>query len=158
VAPSCKGRGICPSCGGKRMTDIAAHLTERVVPFVPVRQFVLSFPYWLRYHLAYDHARCTAVLKIFVRAVLGFYRRRARERGVLAGRSGSVTFVQRFGSAANLNLHAHAIVLDGVFTEALNGELLFHRADPPSDADIAALVTRMVASRWKSWARVHSKR
>jgi len=45
VPLSCKGRGFCPSCGGKRMTDIAAHLTDHVVPFVPVRQFVLSFPY-----------------------------------------------------------------------------------------------------------------
>src|SRR5688572_11099958 len=110
------------------MTDIAAHLTDRVVPFVPVRQFVLSFPYWLRYRLAYDHTRCTAVLKIVMRAVLGFYRLRAREHGVQEGRSGSVTFVQRFGSAANLNLHAHAIVLDGVFVEAPGGELRFHRA------------------------------
>jgi hypothetical protein len=59
------------------MTDIAAHLTDHVVPFVPVRQFVLSFPYWLRYGLAYDHDRCTAVLKIFMRAVHGYYRRRA---------------------------------------------------------------------------------
>jgi hypothetical protein len=140
VPRSCKGRGFCPSCGGKRMTDIAAHLTDHVVPLVPVRQFVLSFPYWLRYRLAYDHDRCTAVLKIFLRAVLGFYRRRARERGVPGGRGGSVTFVQRFGSAANLNLHAHAIVLDGVFAEAPNGELRFHAAAPPSDADIAALL------------------
>jgi len=100
VPLSCKGRGFCPSCGGKRMTDIAAHLTDCVMPLVPVRQFVLSFPYWLRYRLAYDHDRCTAMLRIFIRAVLGFYRRRARERGVLGGRSGSVTFVQRFGSAA----------------------------------------------------------
>ena len=123
VPLSCKGRGFCPSCGGKRMTDVAAHLTDHVVPFVPVRQFVLSFPYWLRYRLAYDHDRCTAVLKIFMRAVLGFYRRHAREHGVLGGRGGSVTFVQRFGSAANLNLHAHAIVLDGVFAETPNGEL-----------------------------------
>ena len=51
------------------MTDIAAHLTDHVVPFVPVRQFVLSFPHRLRYRLAYDHARCTAVLRIFMRAV-----------------------------------------------------------------------------------------
>ncbi len=26
VALSCKGRGFCPSCCGKRMTDIAAHV------------------------------------------------------------------------------------------------------------------------------------
>ena len=62
------------------MTDIGAHLTDHVVPLVSVRQFVLSFPYWLRYRLAYDHDRCTAVLQIFIGAVLGFYRQRARTR------------------------------------------------------------------------------
>ena len=35
-------------------------------------------------------------------------------QGVVTGRSGSVTFVQRFGSAADLNLHAHAIVLQAL--------------------------------------------
>jgi hypothetical protein len=66
---------------------------------------------------AHPSTTYTAVLKIFIRAVLSYYRRRAREHGVLGGRSGSVTFVQRFGSAANLNLHAHTIVLDGVFAD-----------------------------------------
>jgi hypothetical protein len=35
---SCKGRGFCPSCGGRRMTDRAAHLVDHVFPHVPVRQ------------------------------------------------------------------------------------------------------------------------
>ena len=30
---SCKGRGFCPSCGGKRMTGLAADLTDRVMAF-----------------------------------------------------------------------------------------------------------------------------
>jgi hypothetical protein len=38
VAFSCKGRGFCPSCGGRRMTERAAHLVDRVWPEVPVRQ------------------------------------------------------------------------------------------------------------------------
>ena len=33
---SCKGRGFCPSCGGRRMTEAAAHLVEVVLPRVPV--------------------------------------------------------------------------------------------------------------------------
>jgi transposase-like zinc-binding protein len=40
VAFSCKGRGFCPSCGGRRMADTAAWLVDRVLPFVPVRQWV----------------------------------------------------------------------------------------------------------------------
>ena len=39
---SCKGRGWCPSCGGRRMTERAAHLVDAVLPWVPVRQWVLT--------------------------------------------------------------------------------------------------------------------
>ena len=49
---SCKGRGWCPSCGGRRMTERAAHLVDAVLPWVPVRQWVLTVPYRLRYQMA----------------------------------------------------------------------------------------------------------
>ena len=49
---SCKGRGVCPSCGGRRMAERAAHLVDHVFPDVPVRQWVLSLPHRLRYQLA----------------------------------------------------------------------------------------------------------
>jgi hypothetical protein len=58
VAFSCKGRALCPSCGGRRMAEPAAHLVDHVIPDVPVRQWVLSLPYRLRYRLAWDHDRC----------------------------------------------------------------------------------------------------
>ena len=48
---------------------------------VPVRQWVLSLPYRLRYLLAWDHALARAVLGVFVRVLLGFQRRRARLYG-----------------------------------------------------------------------------
>ena len=51
---SCKGRSVCPSCCGRRMTDTAAHLMDSVFPHVPARQWVLSVPFALRYRLAYD--------------------------------------------------------------------------------------------------------
>ncbi|MDP1901156.1 MAG: transposase zinc-binding domain-containing protein [Rubrivivax sp.] len=44
VAFSCKRRGICPSCGARRMAQTAAHLVDHVIPHVPVRQWVLSLP------------------------------------------------------------------------------------------------------------------
>jgi hypothetical protein len=34
VAFSCKRRGFCPSCCGRRMNDAALHLTDRVIPEV----------------------------------------------------------------------------------------------------------------------------
>ncbi|HIE94708.1 MAG TPA: IS91 family transposase, partial [Acidobacteria bacterium] len=48
---SCKSRALCPSCGGRRMTERAAHLVDHVFPRVPVRQWGLSLPYRLRYRL-----------------------------------------------------------------------------------------------------------
>ena len=39
VGFSCRGRGFCPSCGGRRMSELAAHLVERVLPRVPIRQW-----------------------------------------------------------------------------------------------------------------------
>jgi hypothetical protein len=40
-----------------------------VLPYVPVRQWVLSLPYRLRYLLAWNHELCRAVLAVFVGAV-----------------------------------------------------------------------------------------
>jgi len=52
VAFPCKARGFCPSCTGRRRADSAAHLTDEALPRVPVRQWVLSLPFEVRYRLA----------------------------------------------------------------------------------------------------------
>lgn len=43
VAFYCKRRGFCPSCGGRRMAQTAAHLVDHVIPNVPIRQWVIYF-------------------------------------------------------------------------------------------------------------------
>jgi len=149
VAFSCKGRGFCPSCGGRRMTERAAHLVDHVFPDVPVRQWVLTLPSRVRYALAWDHALCRAVVAVFVRAVLGWYRRQARRTGVSNGRGGAVVIVQRFGSALNLNVHLHALVLDGMFADGANdadGALRFHGAPAHPAPDLMPLLVT-VATR-----------
>ncbi len=137
---SCKRRGFCPSCGGRRMAEQAAHLVDHVLPHVPVRQWVLSLPHRVRYLLAWNHKLCRAVLGVAVRAVLGFYRHRARRAGVRGGRSGAVTVIQRFGGGLQLNVHFHTLLLDGVFAEGADGALQFHAAEPPSDEEVARLL------------------
>ena len=102
VAFSCKKRGFCPSCMGRRMADTAARLVEEVLPRVPVRQFVLSFPFELRYRLAWDGDLLSAMLAVFLRVVQGHYQRQTKAVGHAGGRCGAVTFVQRFGSSLNL--------------------------------------------------------
>src|SRR5436309_11868758 len=115
------------SCGGRKMADTAAHLVERVFPWVPVRQWVLSLPFKLRYRMAYDSEFLADILNIFVRAVFDELRRRARESsGLKQLQCGAVTFVQRFGSAVNLHVHFHAIVLDGIYAAGPDGRPEFH--------------------------------
>jgi ribosomal protein S27E len=111
VPYSCKKRCICSSCGGRRMADTAAHLVDRVFPRVPVRQWVLSLPYALRYRLAYDASLVSDVLAIFTRTVFASLIRRAREFGAeRRPQCGAVSFIQRFDSALRLNLHVHMLI------------------------------------------------
>jgi len=137
---SCKGRALCPSCGGRRMTERAAHLLDHVFPDVPVRQWVLSLPYRLRYQLAWNHDLCRRIVAVFLHAVLGFLRARARDGGVADGRGGAVAVIQRFGGALNLNLHVHALVLDGVFAKNPTGALNFHPVRRLTALDVAEVL------------------
>jgi hypothetical protein len=143
VAFSCKGRGFCPSCCGRRMCALAAHLVDGVLGGLPICQWVLTLPYRLRYRLAYHHHLCRAVLAEFVRAVLAFERRRARQQGI-EGRGGAVTAIQRCGSALNTNIHFHTLVAEGVFKHWPNGSQRFVPASaPPTDAEVARLLVAM---------------
>ncbi len=115
VAFSCKGRGFCPSCGARRMTDSAAFLTDEVLPAKPLRQWVLSLPFALRFLLATD-PRTTSVLGIVYRTISAHILQKARLTA--SGATGAVTLIQRFGSALNLNVHLHMLVLDGAYSSA----------------------------------------
>jgi len=48
VAFSCKGRGLCPSCGAKRAAELAAFLQDEVVEEVGHAQWVFTIPKMLR--------------------------------------------------------------------------------------------------------------
>jgi hypothetical protein len=135
---SCKGRGFCPSCGGRRMTERAAHLVDAVLPRVPVRQWALTVPYRLRYQMAWNHGLSRAVLGVYARVLLDVYARGARERGIDGGQTGMVTALQRAGGALNANLHFHTLVLDGVLVEEPGGALALHPTPASSDAEVAA--------------------
>jgi hypothetical protein len=136
------------------MTELAAHLTDHVLGGRPVRQWVLTLPHRLRYALAWDHELCRAVLGVFIRALLGFERRRGTDRGIRGGRGGAATAIQRFGSALNLNVHFHTLALQGVFVDDGCGGLRFAPNPEPSDAEVETLlltvarrITRLVKHR-----------
>jgi len=102
VAFSCKRRGFCPSCGARRMVESAAHLVDHVFPEVPVRQFVLTFPFPLRFLLAANPKALTDVLGVVQRSISTFVIRQAGFTLASGAKTGAVTLIQRFGSALNL--------------------------------------------------------
>ena len=127
------------------MTECAARLVDEVLPRVPVRQWVLSLPYRLRYLARVGSRLARAVLAVSVRVLLGFQRHRARRSGIRAGRSGSVTVIQRFGGGLNLNVHFHTLLLDGVFFEGQEGALEFRPLPPPTDDEVGGVLARIAA-------------
>ena len=151
VGFSCKGRGYCPSCNGKRAALAGRHLEEEVLPLAPYRQWTLSVPYRLRW-LALKQP---GVLDVALRALLGRVaaqqRREARRLGV-PGRlhAGAVSFAQYFGSTLQLTPHLHVLCPDGLFTEADDGAVRFVALPPPRPEDVAR-VARSVARRVEKW-------
>jgi hypothetical protein len=81
---------------------------------VPVRQWVLSLPIPLRYLLAAHPHLLTPVLQVIHRAISTFLIKQAGLK-LIEAQTDAITLIQRFGSAANLNIHLHCLVLDGVY-------------------------------------------
>ena len=111
VAFSCKKRGFCPSCGARRMADSAALLVDDILPHQPMRQWVLSFPFPLRFLFASNPKAMTGVLGIVYRAIATHLSHKA---GLTkpAAQTGAVTLIQRFGSALNSE-HTFSHVVSG---------------------------------------------
>ena len=103
LAFSCKKRGFCPSCAGRRMAQQAAHLVEQVIPWVPTRQWVVSVPISLRYWMAASRELTARVHTIIRRTIGQYYVNQAVKRGATRAtvQPGSVTFLQRFGGSIN---------------------------------------------------------
>ena len=58
-------------------------------------------------------------------------------------KTGAVTLIQRFGSAANLNIHLHCLVLDGVY-RTTEGLPVFHAVRAPTAEELQVLLTRII--------------
>jgi hypothetical protein len=151
VAFSCKRRGFCHSCGGRRMAQTAVHLVDHVIPNVPVRQWVLSLPIPLRFLLAAHPHLLTPVLQVIHRAISTFLIKQAglKRRDT---QTGAITLIQRFGSAANLNIHLHCLVLDGVY-RIQNGMPEFHGVRTPTAEQLQSLLSQIIKRIMKALTR-----
>ncbi|MGB5446583.1 MAG: IS91 family transposase [Psychromonas sp.] len=136
---SCKRRGFCPSCGARRMVESAALLVDEIFPEVPVRQWVLSFPFQLRFLLARYPELMGKLLGIIYRALSSYLIKKAEHTKATA-HTGAVTLIQRFGSALNLNIHFHMLFLDGVYVENNNGKQSFKQVKAPTHSELNTLV------------------
>ena len=149
VAFSCKSR-LCPSCQARRAADTAADLVDRLLPAAPFRQYVLTFPWDLRYKLGTDRRFLSELLGGFLRTLFAWQRLRGRRLGVIRragdGHTGAVSFVQRFSGSLGLFPHVHSLVPDGLFLAGSDsaGPLSFVSLPPPTDDDIADLTVRVV--------------
>jgi hypothetical protein len=125
-------RGVCPSCNTRDMVETAAYLCDTVIPLVPMRQWVISFPMRIRHYLQTDTI-LQNVLKIVVDEI--------RKRLILCcpdvpnAQIGAVSFIQHFGAKLNHHPHFHIVVADGIFNNN-GGMLQFHEAFLTQD-DIA---------------------
>ena len=144
VGFSCKGRGFCPSCCGRRMNDVAAHLVDRVLPAAPYRQWVLSYPRRLRLAFARDAKLARDSATVFLREVFRWQRRQAKKLGVKKPKTGAVCFTQRFGSRLDLSVHHHCVLPDGVFTVGEGGVASFVKLARPSEEELEELLVRIV--------------
>lgn len=146
VAFSCKRRGFCPACLGRRMSDTAVHLEQAVLPEAPVRHWVCSFPWGVRAVLGYDRELCRAAASAFAKELSRSLKHRAkRQLGLVSvdhALTGLLAVVQRTDGALRLNTHLHVLALDGVYVEDEQGALRFHSLGTPASAEVADIARR----------------
>jgi hypothetical protein len=129
--------------------DTAAWMADYLLPEADYRQWVLTFPWTMRFRLAADLRLLTGLLRVLLQTLFVWQRRRGRELGIAGGQTGAVTFLQRFGGAMNLNPHVHSVVPDGLFVPASNetpAPLRFVPLPPPTSAEVEELAV-VVARR-----------
>lgn len=158
IAFSCKKRGFCGSCLARRMSETSARLSDSIIPNIPTRQWVLSVPAPLRYLIAYDNDALSEVLSAFTCSLFSYLRRMAKRSGGKALDAecyypGAVTFIQRFGSALNLNVHMHSQVSDGVYIKYDNDKIRFIRVASPNLEEIRE-ITLKIARRVHRYLKV----
>jgi hypothetical protein len=158
LAFSCKRHRFCPSCAGRRMAQTAAHVVECVIPWVPTRQWVVSAPIPLRYWTAPSQELTAKVHTIIRTTIAQYYVNQTVKSGIERQKvqPGSVTFIQRFGGAINLNVHYHVVFLEGAYLDRTDQGLKprFITVEPPSDADIAEVlqkISRRVIRTLRQW-------
>jgi hypothetical protein len=117
-----------------------------------VRQWVLSLPIPLRVLLAAQPELVTPVLQV-VQRVVGRHLLDSAQLKADEGHGGAITLIQRFGSAANLNIHFHGLLLDGVYRCGADGVPQFVEVGSPTDDEVHALLQAIITRLMKLLTR-----
>ena len=113
---------------------------------------VLSLPIPLRLLLAAPPKLVTPVLQVVHRVITRHLLGQAGLKPDEAD-SGAVTLIQRFGSAANLNIHLHCLVLDGVYRRSADGAPEFVEAPAPTDEALQTVLHKIITRLMKLLTR-----
>ena len=119
---------------------------------MPVRQRVLSLPSPLRVLLAAQPELVTPVLQVVQRVIA---RHLLDPAGLESdeGHGGAVTLIHRFGSAANLNIHLHCLVLVGVYRCRADAASAFVEEGALTDDELRALLQTVIGRMMKLLTR-----
>ncbi|MBC8073236.1 MAG: transposase, partial [Deltaproteobacteria bacterium] len=121
---------------------------------MPVRPWVLSFPFEWRLELARSAALLGAMIRTFAREVERFQlRNTSAQRGDGRARFGAVTVEQRFGGPLNLHVHLHVLVLDGVYERRADGAIRWVASAVPTAEQLAAMTERVAVRAGATRAR-----
>src|SRR5690554_6365150 len=121
------------------MAESAALLVDEVLPEQPMRQWVLSFPFLLRFQFASRPEIMGWVMGIVYHVSATHLVQKAGHTRQVA-KTGAVTLIQRFGSALNLNVHFHMRVLDGVYVAQSHGSARFRWVKAPTRPELIQLM------------------
>jgi hypothetical protein len=128
------------------MSDTAVHLEQEVLPEVPVRHWVCTFPWGVRAVLGFDRELCREATSAFCKELSRSLKRRAKTKLGLSSvddaLTGAVAVVQRVDGAIRLNVHLHVLGLDGVYVRKEGGALEFHGLDTPSREEVEDVARR----------------
>jgi len=87
-------RGFYPSCGARRMAESSALLVDEVFPHQPVRQWVLSFPFQLRFLFA-NRPMITGQMLGIVYRVISLYLIKKAGYSKTTARTGGETLIRK---------------------------------------------------------------
>jgi hypothetical protein len=133
------------------MAEKAYHLIDNVLPDAPYRQWVLSLPIPLRFWMATNKKLTSKVHKITSQEITAYYACVAKSKGIENPLPGSITFIQRFGSACNLNTHFHLVALEGVYAQPHTEQAIpkFIAFEPPTDQEVCDVVEKIATKTIK---------